>query len=100
MRFGIIGSGSWATALAKILTDNKHSIRWCVRNEDIVRHIQHRHHNPNYLSSVYFDTALLNLSTDAGEVINNSDCVLMAVPSAYIINAIAGIDKASLKGKK
>jgi glycerol-3-phosphate dehydrogenase (NAD(P)+) len=100
MRFGIIGSGSWATALAKILTDNKHSIYWCVRNEDIVRHIQHRHHNPNYLSSVYFDTALLNLTTDAGEAVSNTDCVLMAVPSAYIIDTIKGVDKAAFKDKK
>ena len=46
---------SWATALAKICTDNKQSINWCVR-EEIVNHIQQRHHNPGYLSSVYFDT--------------------------------------------
>ena len=84
MRFGIIGSGSWATALAKILTDNKASINWWVRNEAIIKHIQHRHHNPHYLSSVYFDISQLFLSSDLDKIITESDCLVIAVPSGYI----------------
>jgi glycerol-3-phosphate dehydrogenase (NAD(P)+) len=63
MRFGIIGSGSWATALAKILTDNEISINWWVRNEAVITHLQHRHHNPHYLNSVYFDVSRISLTT-------------------------------------
>jgi len=99
MQFGIIGSGSWATALAKILTDNKHSINWFVRSERIVNHLKTRHHNPNYLSSVYFDKNQLNLSTDVNEVIRTSDCVVMAVPSAYVIETLQKAGKDAFSGK-
>ena len=71
MHFGIIGSGSWATALAKILTDNKVSINWWIRNESTIEHLQKRHHNPNYISSVYFDESLLSLSNVVGNKCDN-----------------------------
>jgi glycerol-3-phosphate dehydrogenase (NAD(P)+) len=100
MRFGVIGSGSWATALAKILTDNRHSVNWWIRNEAIITHLRARHHNPQYLSSVYFDTSLLSPGTDVREVIAASDCLVMAVPSAYTAATLEGLDKSSLQGKK
>lgn len=84
MRFGIIGSGSWATALAKILTDNNHSVNWWIRNESIVRHLESRRHNPKYLSSVYFDTSKLRPSISLPQVIRDSSCLIVAIPSAYI----------------
>ncbi|HUQ64780.1 MAG TPA: NAD(P)H-dependent glycerol-3-phosphate dehydrogenase [Flavitalea sp.] len=100
MQFGIIGSGSWATALAKILTDNKHSINWYVRSERIVTHLHSRHHNPDYLSSVYFDSNQLMLSTNVSEVIAASDYLVMAVPSAYVIDTLHKTSKDSFEGKK
>jgi glycerol-3-phosphate dehydrogenase (NAD(P)+) len=100
MGFGVIGSGSWATALVKILTDNQHPVNWWIRNEAIIRHLKARHHNPQYLSSVYFDTGLLSLSGDVSAVVAASDCVVMAVPSAYIAESLAGLDKNALQGKK
>ena len=81
---GIIGSGSWATALAKILTDGNQHINWWVRNAETIDQIQKRRHNPHYLSSVYFDTSLLSLENDLRKVIAGSDIVLIAVPSAFI----------------
>lgn len=100
MRFGVIGSGSWATALAKILTDNRNPVGWWIRNEMIIRHIKARHHNPQYLSSVYFDTVLLSLSSNVSEVIAASDCLVMAVPSAFIAAVLEGVDRKALAGKK
>ncbi len=100
MRFGLIGSGSWATALAKILTDNKYSIHWLVRSEATIRHLQHRHHNPHYLSSVYFDTSQLHLNSNIQEVVDNSDYVVIAVPSAYLIDTLSVLHSDSLNNKR
>lgn len=100
MRFGLIGSGSWATALGKILTDNGFLLNWCVRSEAMVEHIRNRHHNPNYLSSVYFEQKLLNLSVDVEEVIRSSDYVILAVPSAYLIDTLKPLNADSFGDKK
>jgi glycerol-3-phosphate dehydrogenase (NAD(P)+) len=100
MQFGIIGSGSWATALAKILTDGGHSIHWWIRDANSIKHIQQRHHNPHYLNSAYFDPALLKMSTDVNEVVSNCDVVVMAVPSAYIASALSTLNKNVLQDKK
>ncbi len=83
MRFGIIGSGSWATALAKILTDKKHSINWWIRNTDTIRHIDERGYNPRYLRNAKFDVSFLSMSADIRQVAAKSDVLVVAVPSAY-----------------
>jgi glycerol-3-phosphate dehydrogenase (NAD(P)+) len=100
VKFGIIGSGSWATALAKILTDNKVHINWWVRSEVIIKHLQSRHHNPNYISSVYFDGLLLSVTNDVKKVITDSDCIIIAVPSAYIIETLKNLPENIFEGKK
>lgn len=100
MQFGIIGSGSWATALAKILTDNHHTINWCVRSERIISHLNTRQHNPNYLSSVYFDKSRLRLSTDVSDTIRRSDHVVIAIPSAYSVTTLQLSDRSIFNKKK
>lgn len=100
MRFGIIGSGSWATALAKVLNDNRHPFSWWVRSEDIVAYIEQRHHNLNYLSSVHFDTSLLQVSTDMNKVVSACDVIIIAIPSAYVTGALEQADKNAWADKK
>lgn len=100
MQFGIIGSGSWATALAKILTDKDNSINWFVRSERIVNHLTTRQHNPNYLSSVYFDKNKLHLFTNIDQVIAASDCLVIAVPSAYVMETLQKATGNPFAGKK
>ncbi|MBC7947865.1 MAG: NAD(P)-binding domain-containing protein [Chitinophagaceae bacterium] len=100
MDFGIIGSGSWATALAKILTDKNHGLNWWIRNEDTIRHINERHHNPHYLSSVDFNTALLNMSSDMGKVFQASDVVVIGIPSAFIESGVEHLRPQDWKDKK
>ena len=97
---GVIGNGSWATALVKIVTDNGQKVNWWVRNKTSIDYIKRRRHNPNYLSSAYFDIELLNMSDEVQDVVNSSDLIVMAVPSAYIVEVLEKIDKASLKDKK
>jgi len=96
---GILGSGSWATALAKIVTDNNHSVNWLVRNEKIANHIRQRNHNPNYLSSVFFRNQQLSISCDIAEVVGKSDCIIIAIPSAYIIDTLKSLPKNAFEGK-
>ena len=100
MRFGIIGGGSWATALAKILTDKKHAINWWIRDEAIINHIKERHHNPKYLSSAGFDVSLLSMSSDVKKVVAASDVLIIAVPSAYVEESLASLAAKDWKGKK
>jgi glycerol-3-phosphate dehydrogenase (NAD(P)+) len=100
IQFGVIGSGSWATALVKILTDNRVPVNWWVRSQAIAGHIEKTHHNPSYLSSVNFDTALLRLSTDIKKVVADSDCVIIAVPSAYLTATLTPLEKNAFYGKQ
>ncbi|RYF95808.1 MAG: glycerol-3-phosphate dehydrogenase, partial [Chitinophagaceae bacterium] len=99
-KFGIIGSGSWATALAKILTDSGHAIHWWIRKQASIDFISKRHHNPAYLHSVYFNTALLSMSTDIRQVIQNSDILVVGIPSAFIEESFAGLEASDFEGKK
>lgn len=100
MQFGIIGSGSWATALAKLLTDNNNTINWWIRTTETIDIIEKRKHNPRYLPTAYFNTQLLNLETDIQKVVAQSDVLVIATPSAYCENALQQLDKNALQGKK
>lgn len=100
MRFGIIGGGSWATALAKILTDRKHSIHWWIRSAASIEHIQKHGFNPNYLSTAKFDISLLSMTTDVAEVVKRSDILIIAVPSAYAEESLSSLRAEDWKNKK
>ena len=100
MKFGIIGSGSWGTALAKILTDNKNKINWWIRSDSNITSFKRRRHNPHYLSSTFFDTQLINFSSSAEDVIRNSDIVIIVIPSAFVAKKLSELPKDIFKEKK
>ena len=100
MKFGILGSGSWGTALAKILTDNGQTINWWLRNESSIQQFKLKSHNPNYLTAAKFNTHQLNLSASLEKVINDSDVILIAVPSAFISDLLISLPKNIFKDKK
>lgn len=97
--FGIIGNGSWATALAKMLTDNGNTIRWWMRNEESVSHLLQKHHNPHYLTSVSFRPDLIVPTTDLEAVVAACDTLVVCVPSAYIADVLQGLPTGALAGK-
>lgn len=100
MQFGILGSGSWATALAKILTDHGNTIHWWIRNPDTIRYMQSRKHNPHYLSAAYFDQALLHLNDSIMDTVAQSDVLVIAIPSAFVEDALQSLPGDAFKGKK
>lgn len=83
-KFAVIGGGSWATAIAKMLCSNVSQIAWYMRNNDAIEHIRLQKHNPNYLSSVEFDTNKLLLTSDINEAVAYADYIIFAVPSAFL----------------
>lgn len=100
MTFGILGSGSWGTALAKILTDNGQTINWWNRSESAIEHLRSRHHNPHYLQSARIDSNKLKLSSSVEEVIKNSDIIVIAIPSAFAHDVFSQLDKKVFTDKK
>lgn len=100
MSFGIIGSGSWGTALAKILTDNGETIHWWIRNQESIDYFNKRSHNPHYLPSAKFDITKTKFSSNIEEVIRNAEYLVMAVPSAYVVSVLSSLPKNIFTGKK
>ncbi|PIE50085.1 MAG: glycerol-3-phosphate dehydrogenase [Flavobacteriales bacterium] len=81
---GVIGSGSFGTAIVKMLVENCKKVRWCVRDEFVKGAIRQRGHNPNYLTSVSFNNRNLELTTDVNELVENCDIIVLATPSIYL----------------
>lgn len=83
-KFAVIGGGSWATAIVKMLSENCSGIGWYMRNEAAIEHLLTEFHNPNYLSSVEFDIEKLSISANINDVIAAADVVVFAIPSAFV----------------
>ena len=83
-KFAVIGGGSWATAIAKMLCVNVDEIAWYMRNSDAIEHIKTQRHNPNYLSSVEFNIEKLQLTDNINEAVAYADYIIFAIPSAFL----------------
>lgn len=80
----VIGSGSWATAIVKLLSSNTRKIGWYIYEKEIIDHIKVHHNNPRYLSSVDFLPEKLILTNNINEAVQLSDTIIMVVPSAFL----------------
>lgn len=98
-QFGVIGGGSWATAIVKMLCNNLPQVNWWMRNENSVDHILKYKHNPKYLQSVEFDIEKINVTTDLEELIKNSEMLLIATPSAFLSELFEDIPISLFEGK-
>ncbi len=95
----MVGSGSWATAIVKILLNNVEKLNWWVREQEIAEHLLIWQHNPKYLSSVTFDTSRLFVSNDIEEVLQQSEVVLFCVPAAFLHSSMGHVKPSLLKDK-
>lgn len=98
-KIGVIGGGSWATALTKVLSENHSRLWWWQRKPETVEYIRKYHHNPNYLQAVEFDVDRLCISSDLREVINSSDILIVAIPSAFVDITFRELPREALQGK-
>ncbi|MBS1572137.1 MAG: NAD(P)-binding domain-containing protein [Bacteroidetes bacterium] len=85
---GVVGSGSFATAIVKMLMENSKIVHWCVRSEFVKGAIELRGHNPSYLTAVHFDLKRLKITTDINELVENCEVIVLASPSIYLSDTL------------
>ncbi len=95
----VVGSGSWATALLKILLFNKKDVSWWIRRQEVIDFVKAYRHNPKYLSSVELSIAAENLGLDLKTLIAQSNVLILAVPSAFIKSVLDELTPDDFKGK-
>lgn len=88
----IIGGGSWATALAKIVLQNVEHLHWYIYEKDIIEHIKKYKHNPKYISSIEFNTNKITFYNDVKSAIESAPISIFVVPSAYIKGLMGQVD--------
>ena len=97
-KIAIIGGGSWATAIAKIVVQHTHHIGWYMRRDDQISDFCRLGHNPTYLSSVHFNTDEIHFSSDLNQIVQLYDTLVFVVPSPYLKNHLRRL-KTRLKDK-
>lgn len=83
-KIAIMGGGSWATALAKIVLSTQERINWYMRRDDQIQDFLQTGHNPSYLSAVEFDINRINFYSDINRTIEESDTLIFATPSPFL----------------
>lgn len=97
---GVLGSGSWATAIVKILLEKSdRKINWWVREAEAIPEMMKNHHNPLYLSEVEIDTSRITISSDIEKTVSESDDIYLVVPSAFVDSALSKLPSGILKDK-
>jgi glycerol-3-phosphate dehydrogenase (NAD(P)+) len=98
-RIAIIGSGSWATALAKLLLNNTQKINWFIRKQEDIDLFKEYKNNPKYLSSVDFDITKISFFDSITDCVQNSDYIILAIPSAFLHTSFLNLTASHLKDK-
>jgi len=97
-KIAIMGGGSWATALAKIVLSTQDSINWYMRRPESIEEFKEVGHNPTYLTAVKFDLSKITFYSDINQAIENSDTLIFATPSPFLKQHLSKVN-ASLKDK-
>ncbi len=80
----IMGGGSWATAIAKMMLERNDSIHWYMRRDDRIEEFRRLGHNPAYLTSVHFDVNRITFSSDINKIVEEADTLIFVTPSPYL----------------
>jgi glycerol-3-phosphate dehydrogenase (NAD(P)+) len=101
-KVAMIGGGSWATAIIKMLSNNikEKEIFWWMRNTDAIEHIKKYHHNPNYLSAAEVKIPETNISDNISEIIAAANYIILNVPAAFLKETLKDVKPEDFKGKK
>ena len=95
----LVGSGSWATAIAMLLTSNNRRVAWYIDRPEIFRHVRRYHQNPHYLPSVVFDPALIDPYDSITEAVTSSQVVILVTPAAFLKAELEGLKDGVLTGR-
>jgi len=87
-KIAVLGGGSWATAIVKMLSENLDTIGWYMRNEQAIEHIKENDHNPNYLRSADIYARQLDLSSNINYIVENYEVLIFAIPSAFLTSEL------------
>lgn len=80
----VLGSGSWATAIAKMLLERVDHLHWYMRKQEAIDDFKRTEHNPSYLTSVHFDTSRITFYTDINDIVRNCHTLVFVTPSPYL----------------
>jgi glycerol-3-phosphate dehydrogenase (NAD(P)+) len=98
-KVAVLGGGSWATAIVKVLTDNKVKVRWWMRDTEAVDHILQYNRNIKYLPTAELKMSKSRVSTDINAILRKSDIVFVVIPSAFLSDALSEVEPGILDGK-
>ena len=85
-KIAIIGGGSWATAIARIVVRHTHHIGWYMRRDDRIAEFKRLGHNPAYLMAANFNVEEIDFSSDLNRIVNDYDTLVFVTPSPYLKN--------------
>jgi glycerol-3-phosphate dehydrogenase (NAD(P)+) len=98
-KIAVIGGGSWATALVKILSENVQEITWWMRDKNNIEHIERFGHNAKYLSSIVFDLKKVKLTDDLKNALRSAEVIILAVPAAFVHETLSILKIGDFQGK-
>ena len=97
-KIAVLGGGSWATAIAKMLLERNDEIGWYLRRDDRIEDFRRLGHNPAYLTSVHFDVSRIHFSSDINQIVRQFDTLVFVTPSPYLKGHLKKL-KVSLRDK-
>jgi glycerol-3-phosphate dehydrogenase (NAD(P)+) len=99
-QIGIVGGGSWATALSKLLLNNVPQLHWWMRNLDQIEKFKQTGHNPGYLTEVHFNLESIIFHNNLKSMLQQVDVLVVAVPAAYLEDAFDGFENSDFIDKE